>query len=249
MRLDSDQMKVLAGAIGDSPYTVIRADYLRRSVCKAWVLGRPEASEAAVIQWDDQPKEPEGYGDPEGVWRLLRGVPGWDCVDVMAESAGPLAAAIERDTGRPCKLYKDLVHVLRRPAASLTHPDVRPLGPADVEFVNRAMPRELEEPADFAARASWAIAAGAVVDGRVVAYARTTARTGTFANIAVKTLKAYRRRGYCSAAASLVARAVQAAGETPVWSCGETNAASARVAEKLGFEYVGHKTYVIASRP
>jgi RimJ/RimL family protein N-acetyltransferase len=43
----------------------------------------------------------------------------------------------------------------------------------------------------------------------------------------------------------MVARAVRAAGQTPVWSCGESNEASLRVAGKLGFVEVGRRTYVI----
>ncbi len=45
-----------------------------------------------------------------------------------------------------------------------------------------------------------------------------------------------------------MAQAVQEAGEVPVWACGETNSASFRVAQKLGFEPIEHKTYVIRGK-
>src|SRR2546428_793631 len=79
------------------------------------------------------------------------------------------------------------------------------------------------------------VAAGAVVDRRLVAIAITSARTARHADVGVATLAPWRRRGLATAAASLVTRAVQAAGQTPVWSCGEDNLASLRVARKLGF--------------
>jgi predicted GNAT family acetyltransferase len=65
----------------------------------------------------------------------------------------------------------------------------------------------------------------------------------------VATLPAYRRRGFATAAAALVATAIQAGGRIPVWSCGETNQASLRVATNLGFEPVLRRVYIIlASR-
>jgi len=243
--LAPEQMNTLADALGDSPMTVISCHYLRRGQCKAWTIGPPEAFHAAVVQWDELPLEPEGFGEPEAMWGILRDVTGWDCVDVDPGSAGPLTALIERDMGRPCKLYGDLHHVLHRPAREFPHPDVRLFGPEDIEVVNRALPAELGSPAKFAANVAWAVFAGAVADGRIVAYAYTSARTGGYANIGVETCEAFRNRGYCTAAASLVARAAQQAGDVPVWSAGETNAASLRVAEKLGFERIGQKTYVI----
>jgi predicted GNAT family acetyltransferase len=64
----------------------------------------------------------------------------------------------------------------------------------------------------------------------------------------VYTKEAYRRRGFATAAASLVARRVQEAGQIPVWSAGGHNVASLRVAEKLGFEEVSRRVYVIPER-
>ena len=87
--------------------------------------------------------------------------------------------------------------------------------------------------------------AGAVVEGRIVGTAQTAAITGRYGEIGVATEERWRGRGFATAAASIVARRVQATGRTPVWSCGEDNMASLRVAQKLGFEQVSHLTYVI----
>ena len=87
---------------------------------------------------------------------------------------------------------------------------------------------------------------GPVVDGRIVGTAQTSAITDRYADIGVSTDERWRERGFATAAASIVARRVQETGRTPVWSCGEDNVASLRVARKLGFEEVSRLTYVIS---
>jgi predicted GNAT family acetyltransferase len=89
------------------------------------------------------------------------------------------------------------------------------------------------------------IVACAVVAGRIVATARTAARTQRHAELGVFTQEAYRRRGFATAATSLVAQRVQEAGQIPVWSAGAHNVASLRVAHKVGFVEVSRRVYVI----
>jgi predicted GNAT family acetyltransferase len=89
------------------------------------------------------------------------------------------------------------------------------------------------------------IAACAIVAGKIVATALTTACSGQYADIGVYTREAVWGQGYATAAASLVAQAVQESGRTPVWSAGAHNAASLRVAQKVGFQEVSRRTYVI----
>lgn len=45
--------------------------------------------------------------------------------------------------------------------------------------------------------------------------------------------------------AAIVCRWVQDSGRVPVWSCGEDNLASLRVAQKLGFREVSRRVYLI----
>ena len=51
-------------------------------------------------------------------------------------------------------------------------------------------------------------------------------------------------KGFASSAASIVVRRIQERGRTPVWSAGEGNAASLRVAAKLGFVEVSRRVYL-----
>ena len=69
--------------------------------------------------------------------------------------------------------------------------------------------------------------------------------TERHADIGVFTSEEWRGRGLVTAAASMVAKQLQATGLTPTWSTGEDNFASLRVAGKLGFAEVGRRTYVI----
>jgi RimJ/RimL family protein N-acetyltransferase len=143
----------------------------------------------------------------------------------------------------------DIYYALTRPAATYVEPAVRLLTLADLPLLASARP-------EF--RASlWGgpeallregIVACAIVSGQIVATALVTAASGTYADIGVYTHEDYRRRGFATAAASLVARRVQQAGLTPVWSAGGHNLASLRIAQKLGYVEVSRRRYVIPER-
>src|SRR5438067_853764 len=116
-----------------------------------------------------------------------------------------------------------------------THPLVRYLTPADGPLLEVA-PRAIQGAGFGGPEAMLAegIVAGAVDGERTVAIAHTGAITDLYADVGVATLDPYRRQGI-STAASLVCRAIQESGRTPVWNCGEENRASRRVARKVGF--------------
>ena len=79
----------------------------------------------------------------------------------------------------------------------------------------------------------------------IVSIAHTYARTTRHADISVRTFAAWRGHAFATAAASIVAGCIQEASQTPVWSTGEDNWASLRVAQKLGFVEISRRTYVI----
>jgi predicted GNAT family acetyltransferase len=65
-----------------------------------------------------------------------------------------------------------------------------------------------------------------------------------YADLSVVTAGPWRGRGMATACAGLVIAEIRRSGRVPVWSTGEDNVASLRVARKLGFEEVGRRTYV-----
>jgi len=147
------------------------------------------------------------------------------------------------------RYYGDVYHTLTRPVAHFDHPWVRRLAPADLALLEAA-PRQMQGAGFGSLRCLLAegVVAGAVVEGRVVAIAHTSGHSRRHADIGVFTHPDWRGRGLATAAAALVARQVQAAGQTLVWSAGEDNVASLRVAHKLGFAEVSRRTYVILER-
>jgi predicted GNAT family acetyltransferase len=88
------------------------------------------------------------------------------------------------------------------------------------------------------------VAAGAVIEGELVAVVSTWAVSQRYADLAVVTAVPWQGRGLATACAGLVAAGIRRSGRVPVWSTGEDNVASLRVARKLGFEEVGRRTYV-----
>jgi len=245
--LDPKEHAVLAAALGDTPDTLQSVHMLGRGLCNAYVAGDPARFDAAILQAVDWPQEPTGFGaDPETLWALLRQVEGWTCILVDSGCAQELAAIIEAELGCQTRFLDDVTHLLTVPARGVPDQAVRRLAMSDLELL-RSAPLELRAglwpgPRDLLAEG---IVACAVVSGEIVATALTVACTGCYADIGVYTREDVRGRGYATAAASLVAREVQKGGRTPVWGAGAHNVASLRVAQKLGFQEVSRRTYVI----
>lgn len=244
---DSAGLLAIAETMPDTPETVIALHTLRHGRCRAHISGTIQHYDAVVIDSDEVPGEPGCYGDdPEAIWNILRGLPGWFAANVRESIAEQVGSLVEREWGERVRYLGDPHFTLQSPAPSLSDPNVRMLTAADVALLDAAPPEV--RGAGFGgtmALLTNGIAAGAIVEHAIVAIAHTSAITEHHADIGVSTLPTARGRGYATVAASLVARAIQTTGRTPVWSCGETNQASMRVAEKLGFEPSLRRVYVI----
>lgn len=247
-RAEPAERGILVDALGDSPETVISVHLLTQGLCDAYVAGGPEHFRGLILQSHQDPGEPTAFGtDARVLWELLKMARGWWCVNVSEACALRLGSIVEEETGRAVRYYRDVYHTLTRPAVPLKHEAVRRLNLADLAMLDAAA-------AEVRGGVGWAssehmleegIVAGAVVEGRLVAIAYTSARSRQHADIAVNTLEEWRSLGLATAAASLVAREVQERRQVPVWSCGEDNYASLRVAHKLGFAEVLRRAYVI----
>lgn len=246
-KLTSQECLALADFLGDTPITVIPASRLKQGMCDAYISGTLSDIDAALIFDAYCPEEPSGFGtDADAVWQLLKATDGWSCINVDAACAKPLGTLIETDTGTSVRYYGDVYHALLEPAHTYLNEIVRLLTLEDVERLARA-PIEVQGNGykTHEAMVTDGIAAGAVVDGNIVAIAHTYAETDLHADIGVSTIETWRERGFATAAASLVAQKIQAKGKVPAWSCGADNTASLRVAQKLGFTEVARRVYVI----
>ena len=248
--LDPRGCRALASALGDTPETVVSVHLLRRGLCKAYVAGDPSRFDGAIVQWDDVPAEPMGFGsDPEVLWGLLQSVEAWNCVDVALECAPALGEIIEERMGVPIRYYGDVYLTLSKPVLDLPNEAARQFTLADLKLLESA-PAEVRGSGFESTRRllSDGVVACAVVSGNVVSTAHTPGRSDRYAEIGVSTLEQWRGHGFATAAASIVTRCVQEAGQTPVWSAGEDNMASLHVAQKLGFAEVSRRIYVIPDK-
>jgi hypothetical protein len=245
--LDARGGIALAAALGTTPESVISVHLLRRGLAQAYVAGRPARFAAAIVRnLAYATDELTAFGwDPDAVWHLLRGLDGWRCIEVDPAVAPAVADRIAA-TGTPPRFLTDLYHVADNPIPPVLHRSVRLLTPADCALLVDAPP--LLRGAGFGSiddLLAHGFAAAALVGDAIVSLAHTSARADDYADIGVGTLPAWRGRGLATAAAALVTRAVQAAGQVPVWSTGEDNLASLRMARKLRFREVARRVYII----
>lgn len=246
--LDLQGQRKLANALGDTPETVISVHLLRRGLCRAYVAGNLEDFDVALVQATEDPGEPTAFGeDARALWSLLlRPVESWWCVNVPASVAPDLGRLIESELRKSVRLYGDIYNTLTSPTPLVENSAVRFLTPEDSPLVEAA-PADVRGTGFENPRAllSEGIVAGAIISGKLTAIAFTSALTGRHADISVATLEGWRGKGLATAAASLVVRRVRDSGRVPVWSAGEDNLASLRVAYKLGFEEQFRRMYVI----
>ncbi len=250
-KLTPQECLVLADLLGDTPMTVISTSRLKQGMCDAYVAGSLPDVDAAIVFDAYCSDEPAGFGtDADALWRLLKATDGWNCINVDNSCAASLGALIEADTGTPIRYYGDICHALLEPVHYCPNEAVRLLTSEDVGRLAKA-PAEVQGNGykTHEAMLTDGIAAGAVVDDNIVAIAHIYAETDLHADIGVSTVEQWREKGFATAAASLVAQEIQAKGKVPAWSCGEDNAASLRVAQKLGFTEIDRRTYVIPISP
>ena len=240
----------LADALGDTSETVIPTHLLRRGLADAYIAGILPRFDGAIVQSHSLPYEPWCFGtDPDVLWQLLRRLKDWGrrgmSPNVSIDLAGPLSALMKRTAKVEVRHYGDVYHKLIGRVNEFATPEVRllSLGDSDLLAAFESDPRRLGFKT-FEDLLKNGFVAGAVVDGRLVALAHTNAVTGNYGDIGVNTEDAWRGKGFASASASIVARRIQDLGRTPVWSAGEDNVASLRVAAKLGFVEVSRRVYL-----
>lgn len=242
-----DAFPAIAAWLGDTPETTISTHHLTRHQCRVVLSGDLPTPRAAIVQSDDMPEEPMAFGeDAAAIWQALQALRGWSCINVRPAVAAPLAALLQRGGDPPIRTQDDIYHTLEHAPPRIAHEDVRLLTPADLPLLEAA-PTSLQGGGfgSSAAELAEGIVAGGIIGGDLVTIAHVYAFTEKHADIGVATREDQRRRGLATAAAALVAAAVQATGRTPVWSCGDHNAASRRVAAKLGFREVDRRVYLI----
>jgi len=240
----------LAETLGDRPETTIQIHLLRHGFCWAYVVGEPSKFDGVIIQSKLDPAEPTGYGsDAKVLWSILKSLKDWDCIEVPNECAKELGEIITSETGRKVRYYGDVYHALLKPANRFENEFVRQITLDDLDLLKSSQEDFRRSCFDTSERLlTEGFAACAIVSGEIVGVAHTSARGVKHSDIGVFVAEGYRERGFATASASIVAQKVQEDRQIPVWSAGETNFASLRVAQKLGFAKLSTMTYVIPEK-
>jgi hypothetical protein len=241
--LSPDECRQLGEALEDRPETVITRDQLLRGKSRAWISGNLNRWSAAVVDSQLLAGEPMAFGsDASAILQILPKLHHWSCVEAEPELARQIGEAMRGEWGVTAKYCADVYYELRREPPDIKHPDVRLLTEQDFPLM-LAADASLKVGSSIDLLTERRIAA-AVVDGRIVAKAGCYAHSDRYADIGVQTLAEYRCRGYAAAAACLVARSMIDKGWRPVWSTGEDNWASQRVAAKVGFVEISRYLFV-----
>lgn len=247
-KLDRVEMFAAARWLGDRPHTVLPVHALLTGRGEAWVADGDDPADprALLVRMEVAPAEPAGFGrDAAALADLLLGVGGWSHVNVGDALMQTLPPALERRTGRQVRRYGDLYHVLLKLGPTFAHPSVRLLNEDDVGlFADAPAPVAAADRRTAFLILHEGLCAGAVVDGRMVSRAQTYARTPRHADLGVATAESHRGQGLVTACASLLVDELRKRKVIPVWSCGEANEASRRVAEKLGFAPIASRVYL-----
>lgn len=244
--LDRVQMFAAARWLGDRPQTVVAAHALASGRCQAWCVGDAGDPRALLVRAHWVPSEPYAFGrDAPAVVDLLLAIGGWTCVNVGGSLVETMPDELQRRTGHQVQRLGDLYHVLLRSGQRFTDPSVRLLGQDEVDLLFAAGPPV--GPADRRTASTIlreGVCAASVIDGRVVSRVHAYPGLPRHAELGAATSEPYRRRGLNTACASLVAETLLRRGVTPVWSTGESNLPSQRVASKVGFVPTTPRVYL-----
>jgi hypothetical protein len=237
----SQQASWLEQTLGDVPQACIALHALRSGRCRVW-----RDDSAVLVDADATRGELLAFGeDVRAIARMLGSVEDWRCVEVSPAIAPRLAAELMREPGVQIERIADLYFTLHEPLDAEPRSDLRLLAAEDADRyaesgISYGGEREL---------ARLSVLEGPVVaafDGdRIVAAVEANVRTAWYANFNAATAIRWRGRGLCTAATAVACSLVQSMGLAPLWSCAETNLASRRVAEKVGFRLIGECVYLI----
>ena len=242
--LDTDGREALASQLGERPETAISLHVLRTGDGIALAIGETTPFAAALVGWSDNLGWPQGYGDPSLIVALLASYPSWTAVCVASPDGGAVASARAEHTGRPSRQIAEVYYELDRPPTG-DHSAARVLDSGDLAVLDPSA-AELDI-ADPRALLRNCIAAGVVLDDRVVALAHNGANSTRYGDVGVATLERYRRRGFASACGRLVAARVLESDRVPVWCTGDDNTASERTATAIGFREVSRRVSVFSA--
>ncbi len=238
-----DDYQAICRTIGDSPFTVIPTYHMLQEAVNVTLLGTTDCIEGLAIQLRNLPEEPIVFGEsPQAILACLQSLKGWKYVNVSFELADELSHLLSVSLRRSIQSFGDIHYILEQPLKvnklSLHHITCRFLTKDDIGKVDNI-------PVDLINSSIGNYVAGAILDNNMAALAHVSAISDKYADIGVHTDESMRKQGISTYLSQMVIQRLQSEGYIPVWSTGEENFASNRVAEKLGMKFYGKRIYLI----
>ncbi len=216
---------------------VIPGQTIRRGMGRVVIEGRLLHPAAVLVQTRESSREAMVFGSDAGaVVSLLAASDGWTFVSLPAHLVGDVAREIRTRIGLDSVAHRDLFYQLDGKPVEHPSKHVRILSRVDLRLLEKSDP-VFHDPA-FRTNADFlseGIVAAAILGGQIVSSAAMSYASARFADVGVTTLAHFRNRGLATCVAYRACEEVLARGLIPIWSTLDTNRASQRVAEKLGF--------------
>jgi hypothetical protein len=239
----SDERDTICQTLGDSPFTIIPSYMIRQPSVNIILNGTPTDIKGLVIQSHELMEEPTAFGTSvQMIMDCLQQINGWTCVNVALELADELAEILQKTIQCPIRQYDDVYYVLDHLI------DLQELSVDKVTFRFLTVSDDVlleNAPSNLLSADLGDYVVGAIVDNRMVAISHASAISEQYADVGVHTDEAWRKMGISTHLSRMVMHRLQSKDYTPVWSTGESNHASQRVADKLGMKFYGNRKYLI----
>ena len=229
-------MERLAGSLPDVPRWLYARSMLLAGRCE--VLGLEEArSGPSFVARELEEREDR--------WFCVVGHPSGEALREAARRNGDGGEILATREGAPRVIgalpgwtaTRVVVHLLGDPSRlpRFAEGEVKPFGARDLDAASGDLPEELRSYLGSAVGARGALVAASLADGRPVSFCCAEDETEGLWDIAIETLEGHRKRGHAGRCVSWMVAEMRRRGKEPVWAAEETNAASLRLAAKLGF--------------
>ncbi len=229
----------------DVPETVIANHLIKNNYCKLFV-----SNDHIIVQSDFGPEELIGFGsDANEIFQLLKQIKGWRCIVLDTNVATKLGDLLLSNTKINVRYLTDVYHTNNQKIITNKNYEGASLLKAENTEEIQIITKEFE--INGFKTINELLVNGFLVfskiEDQIVSITYTSALSQKYADIGTFTKEAFRGQGFSTANATLVVNKVLEIGKIPIWSCGDTNSGSLKVAQKLGFKEVSRRKYVIGS--
>jgi GNAT superfamily N-acetyltransferase len=247
--LKTEELEIFIAALDEKPEHTVSIHQLRNDLAQAWVLGKPDDFQAAIVRWSGLPEYPLAFGeDATAIWHILRTLQNWEQIQISQTVAPQLSAVMQAELNTPIAQSNLLYFTQKAPLTIPPHDEsvtIRILTESDIDIV-KATPMDAQPLILKTLEATLRdeVVAGTIVDDRLIGFSESRA-ADKHVELGVHVDEDWRKRGIASAMAGLLIQHFQATNLKIIWATDEDNLASRRVAAKLGFQEFSRRVFLI----